>query len=690
MTDMNLFNPRISIIDKVLREIKGNRYLLSYLLIVAIIAFANELFNFSLTIDEELNTGISAENSAYRNTIWVLQGRWGMYILTFLFPVNTTIPFAPLFITLIFSALSFAIVTKVFSVKRGGADFISAPLFLACPVLYYTYQFNTLNYGVGIGFFVGAVAIYYFTQRKGLLSWVIPSILMAFCIGIYQSFLPWLVILICFHILAQVFRSDKLTLKRYWYIVIQFVGLIILSLAFYVVISKCFYFMLDTHQNSYLDAYSRWELSWRYLSQVISSIKEGMFDYYTNRTTIYYSPIKILPVLFLSSFSLVLIAVLKSNKPLLVKLMGIITLVVIIVLPFSMNLILGSAMPARTMLAVPLVLSGLLFFAFSTCSVQMIKLLLVLMTLICSFQFISINSRFSFSDQMMWKADREFTSRFYTEMEKQQVNLPVKLLQQTWPFMLVGTHSWPEHTTMIKRETIGASFYEWGSGYLGRATSLMKTMGIHDYKKASITEQVSIIRAAHEMPVWPMKGSVAVISDVMVVKIGNYTAPQLQQACTGISTDEVCRIQYHPSDDGVRIFTYKDISANDNLIFDFIKDINDVGFHEAKKQIINNKSVVIESLSPQSTLILPPIRVSNKKVRLNMKLHANAPLLMKMFLFKDKDNIGSELHIKLTEGNNDFSLLIPSYLANTMIRISPFSAASQNLTIEELVVVAIH
>jgi len=171
--------------ERLINELKANRYWLCYLILIAVIGFAYELFNFSLTIDEELYAGMKHASEAVG---WVQQGRWGMYLLSFLFPVNPIIPFVPMFLTLVFSALSFAIVVKIILPHVGLERYFAAPLFIVCPVLYYSYSFNTLNYGLGIGFFTGALALFVFLYADGgLRKWLISPLLMVMASHPYNS-----------------------------------------------------------------------------------------------------------------------------------------------------------------------------------------------------------------------------------------------------------------------------------------------------------------------------------------------------------------------------------------------------------------------------------------------------------------------------------------------------------------------
>src|SRR5688500_10973661 len=72
-----------------------DRGLIAGLSLVAIVCFGFELFNFHFSIDEEVHAA-----GTIRAEEWLVQGRWGMYLLTrFMLPFPVT-PVVPVAVTL--------------------------------------------------------------------------------------------------------------------------------------------------------------------------------------------------------------------------------------------------------------------------------------------------------------------------------------------------------------------------------------------------------------------------------------------------------------------------------------------------------------------------------------------------------------------------------------------------------------
>ena len=81
--------------DSLSNYLKEHYRLAALLSGVAIAAYGFELFNLNLTIDEEIHAFAS------QDTMWIAQGRWGMFVLNRLLIPYPIIPFVPLFVALL-------------------------------------------------------------------------------------------------------------------------------------------------------------------------------------------------------------------------------------------------------------------------------------------------------------------------------------------------------------------------------------------------------------------------------------------------------------------------------------------------------------------------------------------------------------------------------------------------------------
>jgi hypothetical protein len=103
---------------------------------------------------------------------------------------------------------------------------------------------------------------------------------------------------------------------------------------------------------------------------------------------------------------------------------------------------------------------------------------------------------------------------------------------------VVGIKSWPESALIPKRETLGASFFEWESGNRYRVASFLSILGL-DIHAATDQERLPFIPIALQMPSWPLEGWVRREQDVIIVKLGEYTPFQRQALCAA-GVNDLC------------------------------------------------------------------------------------------------------------------------------------------------------
>ncbi|QDT43048.1 hypothetical protein Pan241w_31450 [Gimesia alba] len=670
---MDKLNSHLSHIQiEITTWIKKEHHWLSYLLVLCFASFAYELFNFTLSVDEEF---YAERSSPLLSDEWVRQGRWSMYLLSHLYPVNPIVPFAPLFFTLVCSALAFSLVVRLFSSNRTINDFWAAPLFIACPTLYYVYSFNTLNFGIGIGFLASALAIYLFTHRQGISGWLIPALLIAFSIGIYQAFLPWIFVLFCFSTLRLIFES-KVTLKEILKAFVSFTALLVSGLVFYYLISKGFRVALKLNSQDYIDGFVKYELSLNYLLQTFKQTIYSMKNHYLGKNDIYDQNVSSLFLLFFITLFSLIFQVLKTKQPLSTKISGLLIVIFILAAPFSLNLISGGVMPTRALLAVPLVLSGFVFLSLSAPSI-ILRLVIILLVCATTFQFITINNRFAFADYISWQADRTLSIRILNRLDELDYGQEEKSTSKR-VYALVGNISRPKYPLIVERQTIGASFYNWDQGNVHRVLSLMRSMGIDEYEPATLEQQRSIMKFADTMPIWPQAGSVALKNGVSIVKLGNYTNSQLVPLCADAPPCALCRIIYNPGKGGIKI-----LDQNSGIDIDQKQPVFRLNDHLNKTQFLNAtykteaEEIVLDSPTAPAQIILPKIdQLSMDWVLMHIVLEA--PQDTTMFLFYrypgDTDYSGpNQIQVKLDKGINDLLFSVPVPLLEESLRIDPGS-----------------
>src|SRR5262245_27971615 len=147
-----------------------------------LLIYGYELFNFSLSIDEELHTfGSDAP------LLWLQQGRWGMALLSRSLPAISALPVVS---TVLFGAgLLFAVAHLAAYYKLQG---LSAQLFgvvlIASPIWPHIVEFNSLSYGIGIGLVLCAIGVRLLGNPRRLIA-AFGLAALVFAAGIYQTLL---------------------------------------------------------------------------------------------------------------------------------------------------------------------------------------------------------------------------------------------------------------------------------------------------------------------------------------------------------------------------------------------------------------------------------------------------------------------------------------------------------------------
>jgi hypothetical protein len=110
--------------------IKKNTTLICALVILALCAYGFELFNFNLTIDEEIHATYSEPVFG-----WIEEGRWGMYLLNKFVIPYTVMPFVPLFIALVFHICAILLMLDAWQVTDIQDQIIVGAVRITFPIL---------------------------------------------------------------------------------------------------------------------------------------------------------------------------------------------------------------------------------------------------------------------------------------------------------------------------------------------------------------------------------------------------------------------------------------------------------------------------------------------------------------------------------------------------------------------------
>lgn len=537
--------PGLLALDKFSVFIKAHTALLIFLSLAGLIAYGYDFFSFSMRMDSENHAVYYGPQLA-----WISQGRWGAYLLNKLLLPDTVMPFIPTLIAVTGCVLGAFFFVLALSEKRGLADYLAAPIAIACPVIYFALYFTTLGYSVGMAFALSGLGMYLWRQRT-VLSSVIAIACFTLGIGVYQAVLPLIAALFCLQTVASIIEAKKSDPHLSFAMLSGRILFFLLALGVAAGISQAISMLMlhITHiayNTEYLSTFLNYQATTSYFFNTLQKTIDIGWNYYTGHKDFYLFDLLLLKILFLLTLAVSLYRIMTAAGSFVVRIIGVLLLLAALAAPLTMLMLNAGSMPPRTLLGVAYVLAGLVFLTASTSS-NILRWTTAVLALSCFYNFSIINNRYAFSNQMGWLADRELSVLLLDEIHVAINKLPTKTDPfAQLPLEIVGWHEYQETPIFVHREVIGASFYTWGAGDAGRISRLFRTMGEMDYRPATNQERLSVVEAAQQMPSWPYTGSVDVINGIIVVKLSNYNPNQFLSMCQAPDNNHPACLKYIP------------------------------------------------------------------------------------------------------------------------------------------------
>jgi len=526
-----IFSQQInSVYVKVQLYLKGNAYLVFVLSIVALMAYGFELFNFNLTIDEEIHALFSGP--AYP---WVVQGRWGMYLLNKFLLSYTVMPFVPLFLALIFHICAILLLLDGWGVKSKLERAIVGSLSIAFPILAYMYTFSTINFGIGFGLFCVALSLFIYSTAVGAYRFyaIIPA---TFSIAIYQGFIPVLIAVFLVYLISNMIRSGEIKFKD---LVVIFLIHVMALLSYFIVQNIVAVIMAVPHDPYTAGAFNISALV-HDPGMVLSKIfYYSMLPIYLGNKSLYSVDVKSLGVLvFISSLSLV-VGLWMARSTLLKKCLTSSLFLLLFVLPFASGLIMGGSLDMRMLISLPIVVPGMVMLGMLTVP-RSIKILMAVLVGYCILQFSMSTNHLFASSHLALQEDRVLAARLIGRIEDAQMESGTESLKY---MEVIGWYSRPSTELIPQIETFGASFFGWPQGTSIRAISFLETLGFPKLETLPADKRGEMVKIGNSMPIWPSKGSVKVIDDVVLIKFAPYSPGQINEICSKVQNKKIIQIQ---------------------------------------------------------------------------------------------------------------------------------------------------
>jgi hypothetical protein len=485
-------------------------------LLSALVCFVH-LSNFSLSIDEEMASFATGNSVA-----WISQGRWGMALIQMLLPYSSAIPLISTLVFILTASAASQIFASNFTRNRGEA-LIFAGFFVTSPIWLHVVEFNTLAAGAGVGLLATALAVTLIRSERIILA-VGAGLCVGFAIGVYQA----LVIVYALCCIAILFRDSHFwsggaptsaTASK------RLAGLVVISF----VIAFGFYFLtqrislLLTHQHSqYIDSWIQIDqLSTDFhptVQRILNQVTALLLG--TDPTYLGWGrPMLLLPAYgFLCGLYLCMRQGISDPLRTMVSLFAL----ALMIAACSVLVVMASGrMPTRALIGFPML------FAFLALNGYRLGNGMIRWAQWAGFGYAMliaawIGASLFYADTVARERDQLLATRLASMIDA--VGLPA--FGNEIPFVLVGEHTFSDKGTGVHVQIFGTSFFEQDGGNPYRVAAYMKLLGIGGLQPLPITAVSDKLREIKHMPSWPAAGSVAVVGQVVVVKLGDISYQQ--------------------------------------------------------------------------------------------------------------------------------------------------------------------
>ncbi len=496
--------------DKTYEYVQLNWRLILYCLVISLIAFGFEIFNVSISIDEEVASLTNEPLQA-----WLQMDRWGMYGLNWLLQDGPPLPYFNMLLGIAANLATFLICLEIWTIKQGPAKYLAAIFALTHPTIAFVYAFNQSQYGYYLGLLLAVLGVRVLVHSSGRPIKILLTIaLWVGALSIYQSVIFVAPVVYLLFLLAQSLKNQGLATtfrKNIHHLAMLLTGLLAAVFLHEMIshmirealhIGGRYHTIEDFYSGAFLNSYDP-----------LFVIKETIAQLIGHRWYVGYLSglILLAGVLFLIKSILILPVEILQKTLLLLLLTG------AILSPFIFVMITSEFWPARTMMALPVMIGGVVYLAWQH-TPRLAQPWIIVLASLCFIGFVQSNTRLFYTDYVSWQNDKLLANRIIGVLE---TNYGDFLGTEKIPIIFVGHPIRSELPIRRKEETFGGSVLEWDRGSDHRILSLFKLIGCDYFRLADRSEIERVKMKAMAMPNWPSSASIAKLEEIIVVKFSD-------------------------------------------------------------------------------------------------------------------------------------------------------------------------
>ncbi|RUW73883.1 hypothetical protein EOA31_12325 [Mesorhizobium sp. M4B.F.Ca.ET.049.02.1.2] len=477
------------------------------------VMYFSELTSFQLSIDEEV--------AAFRTeaSIWIIQGRWGAYLIeTFILP-NPIIPFLTPGIFGLGCVGAYLLVMDIIDKHElSAAEYACFALFCGFPTWFFMVEFYSNIATIGIGLFAMALSVWLVSKGDNSvlsLRFLCAIVAGSFAVSTYQSFAPGILVL---GIAVSVLRARSDASKSFPTDLFR-MGVLLVGATLLYKLGDVIFRSFVTGRNEYFESLFQLSFLFQHPATVIGRMLNAVKGVYGLDFATYGAALWAIPPLL----ALGGLAVFKDTaRP---RLLLTAAAFASLLVPFGFHFLAAGNMPTRSLAGAPIAV-WLFAYVAVTSKNPRIQAPSAILLAVALFQIQVIQNSRQASNYLLDKHDTLLAVSIYNRLS----TTPGYDAKRTYAISVFGSQPFATTYPRTPGSTVGYSFFEWDGGNSWRIAYYMKLLGYSNLNGATPDQVDRTIIRLSTMPVWPAPGSVEIKDDIALIRLGETPSYPNQQA----------------------------------------------------------------------------------------------------------------------------------------------------------------
>jgi hypothetical protein len=493
--------------------LKKNEKIIIASVLIAIVAYGYELFNFSLTIDEEVET---FRRAIEKNEL-ISTGRWGAYLLNLIIIPATVLPFFPTLIALMGIAASSVLFVSHENTSLSTKLVFSA-IFISSPAHAHFLAFSNLALYFAFGMSLASMSFVLLKNaiekdHQKIAFYALSIAMLTLAVSMYQAMFAYFLVFCAYYLFTQSLKWNKINWQLLAKIVVGIFVVCVSGFLLYKIFDSAIrYFILgpiSSNEKQYLDNFIQWGKS--PTKEIIANLINIITKYLTGWA--YFRQTFGLSLFSIMIFTpIILIFIIKNKTEVWAKILSGVLLFAFILSSFSMIILNGNQIAARTLMSIPLMLA-MLWLMINNEAGKRLRKIIIFAAIAILINNTYINTRLFYSANVSWEADRAMANRIVERIYA----LDPPLTGGKIPVAFIGMYRPEANELFYSLDILGLSFFSVASLSPGRTMKVFNFIGDPNLELHYVEPHEQ--RLSDDMPSWPAKGSVKIIDNVVYVKL---------------------------------------------------------------------------------------------------------------------------------------------------------------------------